>query len=98
MVNGNRQQWKCNYCSITGRSGGVSGLKRHLVGHRGRAKKCPEVPEDVAAKINLLIKSRKEKRQKRAALKAPNNVSTRIPCDDIRDYFASNLERLLCHS
>ncbi|KAM0822383.1 hypothetical protein ACQ4PT_071525 [Festuca glaucescens] len=96
MVDGNRQHWKCNYCSITGRSGGVSGLKRHLVGHRVRAKKCLAVPEDVTAEINLLIKARKEERQKRAALKAPNNPAF-IASAEPRDLIPSTSHGLISH-
>jgi hypothetical protein len=68
MVDENRQHWKCTYCSVVGHSGGISGLKRHLVGDT-RAKKCTAVPEDVSAEIKQLMDERKEKRQKRAALK-----------------------------
>ena len=65
MVNENRQHWKCKYCSMVGRSGGVSGLKRHLVGIYGKAMKCLAVPDDVSAKIKRLMEDKKGKRKKR---------------------------------
>jgi hypothetical protein len=50
MLNGIKQHWRCNYCSMTRHGGGVTRLKLHLVGHRD-VRKCPNVPDQVSEEI-----------------------------------------------
>ncbi|PNT73323.1 PHD finger protein 21B isoform X1 [Brachypodium distachyon] len=84
MIDENRQHWKCKYCYMVGYSGGVSKLKRHLIGYRG-VKKCPAVPAQVCVEIKHLMDAKKERRQKLAALKGGNNVESRSFSGDDKD-------------
>ncbi|KAJ3678079.1 hypothetical protein LUZ60_001882 [Juncus effusus] len=63
MLNGMKQHWKCNYCSLVRHGGGVTRLKLHLVGGAD-VRKCPSVPDHVVEEILGSLKVREKEKAK----------------------------------
>ncbi|KAG8045036.1 hypothetical protein GUJ93_ZPchr0008g11792 [Zizania palustris] len=81
MIDENRQHWKCMYCHMTRRGGGVSRLKRHLAGDLD-VKVCPKVPADVSEKIREHMREKRARRKKRVTQNNDNIMATKSTSDD----------------
>ena len=55
-----RHQWKCNFCGLENKGGGVIRLKQHLVGGFSDVKKCPKIPAEVRVMTREHMQKEKE--------------------------------------
>ncbi|XP_044358954.1 uncharacterized protein [Aegilops tauschii subsp. strangulata] len=60
IIDGNRN-WKCKYCPMVGRSGGVTSLKHHVAGGSTRVRACPSAPKHVSKEVKRWLDSRRRK-------------------------------------
>ncbi|KAE8783358.1 hypothetical protein D1007_43124 [Hordeum vulgare] len=86
MIDGNRH-WKCKYCPMVGRSGGVTSLKHHVAGGSSRVRPCPSAPKDVSSQMKRLLDSTKQKPRKWTSRKAtvvqPATATTSEPKNSV---------------
>ena len=90
MIDGNRH-WKCKYCPMVGRSGGVTSLKHHVAGGSSRVRARPSAPKHVSNEMKHWLDRTRRKPRKWTVVQ-PATATTTDPNNSVPSDSTDNEE------